>query len=67
MGKEANGVVLFANATEFQLLLTNRFEALKLTTDDLDTYSNNISTTIMDTAVQTTEKDKPDLERSGAR
>ena len=35
-----NEVVLSEKAVEFQLLLTNRFEALQLeTTDDLDTHS----------------------------
>ena len=39
--KRPNEVVLSEKAVEFQLLLTNRFEALQLeTTDDLDTYNN---------------------------
>ena len=37
-------MVLSEKAVEFQLLLTNRFEALQLeTTDDLDTYDNNLT------------------------
>ena len=42
--KRPNEVVLPEKAVEFQLLLTNRFEALQLeTTDDLDTYNNNVT------------------------
>ena len=37
-------MVLSEKAVEFQLLLTKRFEALQLeTTDDLDTYNNNLT------------------------
>lgn len=43
--KRPNEVVLPEKAVEFQLLLTNRFEALQTTetTDDLDTYNNNVT------------------------
>ena len=42
--KRQNEVVLSEKAVEFQLLLTKRFEALQLeTTDDLDTYNNNLT------------------------
>jgi len=42
--KKPNEVVLSEKAMEFQLLLTNRFEAIQLeTTDDLDTYNNNLT------------------------
>lgn len=42
--KKPNEVVLSKKAVEFQLLLTNKFENLQLeTTDDLDTYNNNLT------------------------
>ena len=42
--KRQNEVVLSEKAVEFQLLLTKRFKALQLeTTDDLDTYNNNLT------------------------
>ena len=42
--KRQNEVVLSEKAVEFQLLLTKMFEALQLeTTDDLDTYNNNLT------------------------
>ncbi|XP_068692612.1 uncharacterized protein [Montipora foliosa] len=58
--KRPNGLVLSAKATEFQLLLTNRFEALEMErAEDLDAYSNNITTTIKETAVEIAGRDKP--------
>ena len=42
--KRPNEVVPSEKAVEFQLLLTNRFEAPQLeTTGDLDTYNNNLT------------------------
>lgn len=60
--KKPNGLVFFSKATEFQLQLTkNGVETVKMATaGDFDTYSNNITTTmIMETAVQTAGRGKP--------
>ena len=58
--KKPNTTSLTAKATEFQLKLTNRFEALEVeTSSDLDTHCDNITTTILETAVETAGRDKP--------
>ena len=54
-----NAVVLSAKATEFQLKLTNKFKVLEQEgTDVLDRWCDDITTTIMETAVEIAGTDK---------
>ena len=56
---KANAVALSAKAAEFQLLLTNKCEALNSApSDDIDTYCDNITSSITEAALNTADKDK---------
>ena len=56
---KANAVALSAKAAEFQLLLINKFEALNSApSDDIDTYCDNITSSITEAALNTAGKDK---------
>ena len=56
---KANAVALSAKAAEYQLLLTNKFEALNSApTDDIDTYCVSITSSIKEAALNTAGKDK---------
>ncbi|KAK4328560.1 hypothetical protein Pmani_001036 [Petrolisthes manimaculis] len=57
--KKPNALALAAKATEFQLLLENKFEALNSTTDDIDELCENITTTIMESASGIAREAKP--------
>ena len=55
----ANAVALSAKVAEFQLLLTNKFEALNSApSDDIDTYCGSITSSITEAALKTADKDK---------
>ena len=55
----ANSVALSAKVTEFQLLLTNKIEALtSAPSDDIDTYCDSITSSITEAALKTAGKDK---------
>ena len=55
---KANALALSAKATEFQLLLTNKFEALNSApSDDIDTYCESITSSITEAAVNTAGND----------
>ena len=57
--RKPNAVVLSAKAIEFQLKLTNKFEVLEQEgTDVLDRQCDDITTTIMETAVEIAGTDK---------
>ena len=56
---KANAVALSAKVAEFQLLLTNKFEALNSApSDDIDTYCDSITSSITESALKTAGKDK---------
>ena len=56
---KANAVALSAKAAEFQLLLTNKFEALNSApSDDIVTYCDSITSSITEAALNTAGKDK---------
>ena len=56
---KANVLVLSAKSAEFQLLLTNKFEALNSApSDDIDTYCDSITSSITEAALNTAGKDK---------
>ena len=56
---KANAVTLSAKVAEFQLLLTNKFEALNSApSDDIDTYCDSITSSITEAALKTAGKDK---------
>ena len=56
---KANAVALSAKAAEFQLLLTDKFEALNSApSDDIDTYCDNTTSSIIEAALNTAGKDK---------
>ena len=52
-------MALSAKVAEFQLLLTNKFEALNLApSDEIDTYCVSITSSIAEAALKTAGKDK---------
>ena len=56
---KANAVALSAKAAEFQLLLTNKFDALNSApADDTITYCDSITSSITEAALNTAGKDK---------
>ena len=56
---KANAVALSAKVAEFQLLLTNKFEALNSApSDDIDTYCDNITSSTTEAALKTAGNDK---------
>ena len=56
---KANAVALSAKVAEFQLLLTNKFEALNSApSDDIDTCWDSITSPITEAALKTAGKDK---------
>ena len=56
---KANAVALSAKTAEFQLLLTNKFEALNSApSDDIETYCDSITSSITEAALNTAGKDK---------
>ena len=56
---KANAVALSAKVAEFQLLLTNNFEALNSApSDDIDTCCDSITSSITEAALKTAGKDK---------
>ena len=56
---KANAVALSAQAAEFQLLLTNKFEAWNSAlSDDIDTYCDSIISSITEAALNTAGKNK---------
>ena len=56
---KANAVALSAKVAEFQLLLTNKFEALNSApSDDIDTYCDSITSSITEAALKTAGNDK---------
>ena len=56
---KANAVALSAKVAEFQLLLTNKFEALNSAiSDDIDTYCDSVTSSITEAALETAGKDK---------
>ena len=56
---KANAVALSAKAAEFQLLLTNKFEALNSAPSyDNDTYCASITSSVTEAALNTAGKDK---------
>ena len=56
---KANAEALSAKAAEFQLLLTNKYEALNSApSDDIDTYSDSIASSITEAVLYTADKDK---------
>jgi exonuclease III len=60
--KKPNPLMLSEKAKEFQLLLTNKFQALESSQSDdtdLSTYCDNLTTTIMESAMETAGHDKP--------
>ena len=52
---KANAVVVSAKVAEFQLLLTNKFEA---PSNDIDTYCESITSSITEAALKTAGNDK---------
>ena len=56
---KANAVALSVKAAEFQLLLSNKFEALNsATSDDIATYCDSVTSSITEAALNTAGKDK---------
>ena len=56
---KANAVALSAKVADFQLLLTNKFEALNSApSDDIDTYCDSITSSITEAALKTAVNDK---------
>ena len=56
---KANAVALSAKVAEFQLLLTNKCEALNSApSDDIDTYCDSITSSITEAALKTAGNDK---------
>ena len=56
---KVNAVTLSAKVADFQLLLTNKFEALiSAPSDDIDTYCDSITSSITEAALKTAGKDK---------
>ena len=56
---KANAVALSAKVAEFQLLLTNKFEALNSApSDDIDTYCDSIASSMIEVALKTAGKEK---------
>ena len=56
---KANAVALSAKVAEFQMLLTNKFEALNSApSDNIDTYCDSITSSITEAALKTAGKDK---------
>ena len=56
---KANAVALSAKVAEFQLLLTNKLDALNSApSDDIDTYCDSITSSMTEAALKTEGKDK---------
>ena len=56
---KANAVALSAKVAEFQLILTNEFEALNSApSNDIDTYCDSIASSMIEVALKTAGKDK---------
>ena len=59
---KANAVALSAKVAKFQLLLTNKCEALNIApSNDIDTYCDSITSSITEAALKTTAKDKAQI------